>query len=305
MPRVIDTPDGRFTCYRENGMAIVDTEHRLAAWEKPLYAQIAVTKKCNMTPPCPWCYLAASPKCNQSWPLPKLKKLVVFCDQWGLMGVSLSGGEPFTYPHLYDILKWTKEQTGLDASLTTNGIAGASAIHKIEPYVGEIRLSLYSKKSVLAINKFIHRKFDFGVNLLIRKGTIQENKKMLDKALKLGVRDFLINEFVQTGRGKDKPLVPTKEELEQLAHIIKGINHKATVKVNTRLLAMLKNFDASFKGIPFDDRKIGRIIAITVDGQVKLSSLEETGLRFATPSEIPTLYQKLLKMVGNGKNEAT
>lgn len=281
-------------------MAIVDTEQCLAAWEKPLYAQIAVTKKCNMIPPCPWCYVAAAPGCNQSWPLTPLKKLVAFFDKWGLMGVSLSGGEPFTYPHLYKILKWTKEQTGLDASLTTNGIAEASVIRQIEPYVGEIRLSLYSKKSIPAINKFIHRKFDFGVNLLIRRGTIPENKKMVAKALKLGVRDFLINEFVQTGRGKDKPLVPTKEELEQLAHLIKGINHKATVKVNTRLLAMLKNF-AEFKGIPFDDRKIGRIIAITVDGQVKLSSLEETGLQFATPSEIPTLYQKLLKIEGSGK----
>jgi len=294
MVRVVKTPDGEFVYDRKTGIAVIDPDNKTLTWEKPLYAQVAITRKCNMNPPCPFCYASASPKCNLAWSIRDLKHLVAAIDEWGLLGVSFSGGEPFTYPALANIVKWTKEKTGLDVSLTTNGLATQEQIMEVAPYIGEIRLSLYSPKSIPLIAKFIHKNFDFGINLLIRRGTVEENRKILFKAIKLGVRDVLINEFVKTGRGKNIDLTPTTEEYRRLTEIINSVNGKSTVKINTRLLMLLKAFDPNMKGKPFDDRKIGRIVAITVDKQVKLSSLEENGLPFHNPTEIPVLYQKLI-----------
>jgi uncharacterized radical SAM superfamily Fe-S cluster-containing enzyme len=65
MIRSIKTPEGLFTYDRGSGYAAYVPSIRSRSWEKPLYAQIAVTEKCNQS--CPFCYADASPNKSRMW----------------------------------------------------------------------------------------------------------------------------------------------------------------------------------------------------------------------------------------------
>lgn len=301
--RVIASPDGTFYYDRNTGMAIVDNSTVTKEWIKPFYAQVAITSKCNMQPPCPWCYANAGSH-GIHYPLNELIEIVKVLDKWGLFGVSYSGGEPFTYPKLTELVRWTREETGLDVSLTTNGFATKKQIDNVEDYLGEIRMSLYYPHQLTLLSSFMNRKFDFGVNLLLLKNRAKYLILLLLKAYSLGVRDFLINEFVPVGRGKKVDLTPTPRDYSLLARFLCSLAPADTqIKVNTKLLTLLQkhnpNRKTEIRGIPFNDRKLGRIIAITVNREVKLSSLSEKGLRFRKPVEIPHLYKQLVEAEKN------
>jgi MoaA/NifB/PqqE/SkfB family radical SAM enzyme len=293
MVRKILTPEGLFIYDRSTGLCLFTSDVRSKSWMKPLYAQVALTDRCNLS--CWFCYNQSSPDSGSEWELGSLKRLIDFLDSWGLLGVSFGGGEPFLYPHLAEIARYAWEETGLDVTMTTNGLAASEAqIAEVEPFVSEVRVSVQGVGFLACLKRFMGRRFDIGVNLLLfREGAGMLNK-LVEKALKLGVNDFLINSFLAVGRGKAYAgMEPEDVDFAELAETIRRHSKKAVFKVSTRVAGALKGRVERF--IPFEGEAGGRMIAVTADGKVKLSSLSEEAVSFNDVEEISQVYCTLVQ----------
>jgi MoaA/NifB/PqqE/SkfB family radical SAM enzyme len=291
--RRLVTPEGLFIHDRDSGLCIFTPEIRSKTWVKPLYAQIAITEKCNLH--CPFCYLSSSPNKKKMWNVEELMGLVKFLDSYGLLGVALGGGEPFMHPKLCEIVKHTWRETGLDVSITTNGFAATEKqIEQIEGCVSEVRVSIRSPEDCVVLERFLGRKFDLGVNLLLMRGNTPLVEELVGKCLQMGVRDFLVNSFLAVGRGaQHKDWEPRTADFMKLCRVIKKCKGEATFKVSGRLASELKNH-TEFEFIPFMDERRGRIIAVTADKQVKPSSLSQEAYAFRKPEEIPEIYSRFI-----------
>ena len=291
MFRAVFTPEGLFVNERMTGTCLFAPNVKSESWIKPLYAQIALTSKCNQK--CWWCYASASPNKTKEWQLDELKHLIGFLDSWGILGVAFGGGEPFMYPYLPEIAEWTWNNTGLDVSVTTNGTAASEKqIARLEGCVSEVRVSIRDPRTCSILEKFLDRRFDVGVNLLLFRGNASVLEEIIGRSLSLGVNDFLINSFLAVGRGaayKDRE--PIDEDYAELAEIIEKFGDEATFKVSGRLASKMK---AKFSFIPFENEERGRIIAVTADKKLKPSSLSEEAYQLNRPEEIPEIYGRMI-----------
>jgi len=287
--RRILTPEGLFIHDRNSGLCVFTPEVKSKTWTKPLYAQIALTEKCNQK--CWWCYSSSSLEKAQSWPLEELKKIIGFLDSWGILGIAFGGGEPFMHPHLERIAMWTWNHTGLDVSVTTNGTAASKQqIDRLEGYVSEVRVSIRNPEACRLLKKFLRKRFELGVNLLLFRGNAPVLESIVDRSMRLGVRDFLVNSFAAVGRGATyRDREPKREDLVKLGMIIQKFRDEIMFKVSGRLAAKLKAY-ADLEYIPFEDEGKGRIIALTTDRKVKPSSLSQESYPFTKPAEIPEIY---------------
>lgn len=292
--RSVQTPEGLFIYDRETGLCLHDLTSGSKVWLKPLYAQVAVTNRCNLR--CWWCYASSSPSEEAELSLGDLKGLISFLDRWGLLGVAFGGGEPFLHPRLADVVRWTWRNTGLDISVTTNGSAASERqIGKIEGFAGEVRVSIYEPESCRVLKKFLRRRFDLGVNVLLTRGAAPRLEKIIATCLRMGVDDFLVNSFRPVGRGAKHPeMEPTGYDFAQFLTVLEKYGGEALFKVSGRLAEALKGF-GKLEFIPFDGEAKGRIIAITADRKVKPSSLSEEGYSFRSPEEIPEIYRCLMR----------
>lgn len=289
--RILITPEGTFIHNRNSGLCVFSHRLQSPKWTKPLFAQIAITEKCDMNPPCPWCYAEASPNKSRTWPLEDLIELAKFLDAWdgGLLGVAYAGGEPFTHPDIAEIAKKTWNETGLDVSLTTNGFAvSPETLASIEGYVGEIRVSIYDPAKYKLLEKFQGRRFDLGVNLLLTSRGVPNIEKTVERCVETGVRDFLINSLKAVGRARED-MEPTQQDYMQLTKLLEKLKDKTQFKVSTRTAEALQKH-ARLQFIPFANQAKGRIIAITVDKKIKPSSMSTDAHPFDEPKQIPAIY---------------
>ena len=279
--RKILTPEGLFIYDRGSGLCIFVPEAKSTRWLVPIYVQLQLTTACNRQ--CWWCYVE---KNSISWDLVEAKKLLKFLDNWGVFGVALGGGEPFVYPHLVELVKYAWLETGLDVSLTTNGTASMQQVRDIEGYVSEVRVSVRTLDEIENVEKFIGRKFEMGVNLLVHKRNIGEVEEIVEKCLGLGVKDFLISSFRATGAAR-KFRELELDDFSQVNRIVERFWNRATFKLDCMLAEK-----TDLPKFPFKTPERGRIIAITPDKKVKPSSLTDESYSFENPEEIPEIYRK-------------
>jgi MoaA/NifB/PqqE/SkfB family radical SAM enzyme len=279
--RKILTPEGLFVYDRGSGLCIFVPEAKSTRWLVPIYVQLQLTTACNRQ--CWWCYVE---KNSMSWDLVEAKKLLKFLDNWGVFGVALGGGEPFVYTHLAELVKYAWLETGLDVSLTTNGTASTQQVRDIEGYVSEVRVSVRTLDEIENVEKFIGRKFEMGVNLLVHKRNIGEVEEIVEKCLGLGVKDFLISSFRATGAARKFHELEL-DDFSQVEMIVKRFWNRATFKLDCMLAEK-----TDLPKFPFKTPERGRIIAITPDKKVKPSSLTDESYSFENPEEIPEIYRK-------------
>jgi MoaA/NifB/PqqE/SkfB family radical SAM enzyme len=291
--RRILTPEGLFVYDRRTGLCLFSPDVRSKCWERPLYAQVALTDRCNLS--CRFCYSQPSHGKSSEWEIGDLKRLVDFLDSWGLLGVSFGGGEPFLYPHLTEIARYTWEKTGLDVTVTTNGLAASETrIAEVEGFISEVRVSIRDMKSLTCIKKFVGKGFSIGVNLLLFRGGAGKLNGLVEEALKLGVNDFLINSFRAVGRGKTYAnMEPGAEDFAELAEVIRKHSREATFKVSSRVAEALKSHVKDL--VPFESEARGRIIAVTADWKVKPSSLSDEAYVFHRPEDILKAYHSMVQ----------
>lgn len=75
----------------------------------PQPAYVLLTRKCNSDPPCPHCYLEASPKRKEVMPMKLRKKVIEQVAENGIAHIKFSGGEVTILDDLADTLKYAKE----------------------------------------------------------------------------------------------------------------------------------------------------------------------------------------------------
>lgn len=100
---------------------------------------IEITSSCNLQ--CKHCYNASGLQ-RKELPLNLLQQVIQQAKHHGLNFISLSGGEPILYQHIWELMDYLKEM-GIFFLLITNGTClNNEAIHNLKRYNCNIQLSL-------------------------------------------------------------------------------------------------------------------------------------------------------------------
>ncbi len=86
------------------------------------------TRLCNLA--CLHCYSASGPKEKSALDLDDLKRALTLLKDEGYAQISLSGGEPLTYPHILPLVEFAREE-GFKITMITNGLLPISRIREV------------------------------------------------------------------------------------------------------------------------------------------------------------------------------
>ncbi|MES2796301.1 MAG: radical SAM protein [Bacteroidota bacterium] len=102
--------------------------------------QIHPTRKCNLA--CLHCYSFSSPNMKEMIDIETLKRFLEISFENGYNNISVSGGEPFLYSHLEELLKFTRS-IGYQNTMASNGMLLQSERNqRILEYVDLIAISV-------------------------------------------------------------------------------------------------------------------------------------------------------------------
>jgi len=209
---------------------------------------VEVTNRCLLS--CIHCSSCACAQASETLSLERLTKLIDDAHDMGLKSFTISGGEPFLYPHLTELINYIKskdlsfniytcgilqDDNGKLVSLTDNLLAsllplgpekiifsmhGSPTIHdQITGYEGAHELT------VCSIDKAI--KYGFQVELHCVPMTINLNDidYVANFANQRGLKCLSLLRLVYQGRCLDS-LVPTKEDYIELHHNVNNLKEK-------------------------------------------------------------------------------
>lgn len=193
---------------------------RPQVFEAPLLIVWNITKQCNLK--CLHCYANAGPFKHKDELTLKEKLNVV--DQFNDAGVtmlSFSGGEPLISPDFWKVAEYASSK-GIYTTIATNGTLltkeNVEKLKKIGIKYVEVSLDAPEPKThdrfrgvegawqrtVDGIKNVVESgAFDTAIATTATKYNIGEIPQMIDLAIKLGVKKFIVFNFVPTGRGKD------------------------------------------------------------------------------------------------------
>lgn len=122
-------------------MENVETIERVEPISDPFHTiQIHPTRKCNLS--CLHCYSSSGPGFKEMLDVEALKRFLAYAFQHGFNNISVSGGEPFLYSGLEELLKYTKS-LGYQNTMASNGMLLQSAANqRTLEYVDLIAISL-------------------------------------------------------------------------------------------------------------------------------------------------------------------
>ena len=102
--------------------------------------QVHPTRRCNLS--CAHCYTASGPHERVELPLPLLTDAVDDATRLGYQQLEVSGGEPFLYRGLADLLE-AGRQAGMVTSVTTNGmLLTAERLDQVAPWLDVLAISV-------------------------------------------------------------------------------------------------------------------------------------------------------------------
>ena len=214
---------------------------------------VYLTSFCNLN--CRHCWIdprfAKRKKKDSTLNYAELKRAILDAKKIGLQSVKLSGGEPFLYERILNLVKWLKKES-LNTTIETNGtLIGrkeAQALRKAG--VGHIAIALdgsnaelYEKmrgvkgsfeKAVNAIKEVVKA----GLNLQIIFSLWRENKEVLKNTIvlakNLGAKSFKINVVSHVGRGKmmeERGELLTIEEILNLRDFVSAMEEKLKFRI--------------------------------------------------------------------------
>lgn len=136
------------------------------AWQKPVLAQVEITRNCNQL--CSFCFRS----CSQNHVYEDLgigiwKRIIDDLISIGVRRFDFSGGESFLHPEFTKIVEWTKLR-GMEVNVNTNGTFDIAAITR---YVNNFVFSVHGLGKVH--NKIVGRKDSFS--------KIEENIALADQ----------------------------------------------------------------------------------------------------------------------------
>ena len=235
MWRDFKTAEGLLLYNRDTGLNILLESFKYQTLDKPLYAQVKVTNKCNLH--CGFCSQRSDSTFNHGWTSEELFSLFKYLDQWNLQGIAIGGGEPFTFPRLAELVKKTWRATGLDISITSNGLLVKDEdLRTLAGCVGELRVSCWTPPDIKKkVRRLIGKGVPIGINTILFKDGIESVRKIINSARDLGVDDFLILQCRPEGRASQERC-PSERDFQELTDFIRDLGFHVKVDVDTGLM---------------------------------------------------------------------
>lgn len=183
----------------------------------PYDLNIALTKKCGQK--CKHCLSNASCEQNQEIPYASLKDFL-HTMRGNIKNICLTGGEPFLYSHIKELVKEFSEDYFFSAVTSGCGIKNLS--DDIFTQMDTIQISIHGgnekqhdefvqKKGAFAqVDEFIKRIQGLGLNYVIvtqaKNNDINHLKTIIEYCIKRNVKKIIIGELSPIGRAKEMPI---------------------------------------------------------------------------------------------------
>ena len=158
------------------------------------YAKISLTDKCNLK--CVYCIpeyeVDKNNLMNDTLSLHDYKFIINGLSQVGIRKIRFTGGEPLLYPHLIELIKYTRIECNInDIAITTNGIGLDEMAYELKQSgVKTVNISLDSLKS-------------YKYKSITRGGNLADVLKSINECLSLGIK-VKINCVVINGFNDDE-----------------------------------------------------------------------------------------------------
>jgi MoaA/NifB/PqqE/SkfB family radical SAM enzyme len=237
-------------------------------FDRPPYAQVKITNKCNLR--CSFCSQRSDGSFEGQWTFDELFSLFKYFDEYQMQGIALGGGEPFTFPRLAELVKKTWNETGLDVSITSNGLLISDTdLKTLAGNVGEIRISCWTAQDIRKLKRLLGKGVNIGINTILFASGMDTVKEIINGSLAIGIDDFLILQCRPYGRAV-RELTPAEEDFRELADFVTGLGMNVKVDTDTAL---------KFKGLlpytgPWTAKTEGAVICVTEDKCVAPNSFE-------------------------------
>ncbi|MGC8663514.1 MAG: radical SAM protein [Thermoplasmata archaeon] len=189
-------------------------------FEAPLLIVWNITKQCNLK--CLHCYANAGPlKHKDELTLEEKLNAVDQFDEAGVTMLSFSGGEPLISPDFWKLAEYASKK-GMYTTIATNGtLLTKTNVEKLKNVgIKYVEVSLDApepkthdmfrgvegawERTVEGIKNVVQSgAFDTAIATTAIKYNISEIPQMIDLSIQLGVKKFIVFNFVPTGRGKE------------------------------------------------------------------------------------------------------
>jgi MoaA/NifB/PqqE/SkfB family radical SAM enzyme len=178
---------------------------------------IHLLNRCNLL--CQHCYLNASPWCNMQLPLKLVIRSLGEVEQLGIATVYLSGGEPFLYPELSEVLVFISQQQNFELCVSTNGTlignaetvllkdSGASvqvSIDGPEAYHDRFRgFKGAFRRASRGIQQLVATEVPVTLVITVCRDNLAYLPWLAEWAAKMGVEHVSVQPLLQLGRGSE------------------------------------------------------------------------------------------------------
>ncbi|PYB69058.1 radical SAM/SPASM domain-containing protein [Thermoplasma sp. Kam2015] len=200
-------------------------------FDAPLMVVWNTTKQCNLN--CLHCYANAGIKHSDELTLEQKLRVIDMMDEAGVTMIAFSGGEPLISPDFWKIAEYASSK-GFYTTIATNGtLLTKSVVDRLaEVGIKYVEISLDSpdpevhnkfrgqqmawERTVQGIKNVVEKGvFDTAIATTATRYNYKQMDRMLDLAIQLKVKKFIVFNFVPTGRGKeiiDEDLTPKERE---------------------------------------------------------------------------------------------
>ncbi len=189
-------------------------------FDAPLLIVWNLTKQCNLK--CKHCYANAGPlKHRDELSIEEKLKVVDQLDEAGVTMIAFSGGEPLISPDFWKVAEYASKK-GMYTTIATNGtLLTKENVERLKKIgIKYVEISLDSpdpqthdmfrgvegawERTVQGIKNVVESGyFDNAIATTATKYNLSQIPEMIDLAISLKVKKFIVFNFVPTGRGKD------------------------------------------------------------------------------------------------------
>ncbi|MFX0183067.1 MAG: radical SAM protein [Candidatus Hodarchaeota archaeon] len=196
--------------------------------------------RCNLL--CQHCYLEAAPWCNIHLPLKLVIRSLDEVEQLGITTIYLSGGEPFLYPELPEILSFVSQQQSYELCVSTNGtLIGNAEAALLKDSGARVQVSIDGEETIhdqFRGSKGAFRRTSQGIQCLVAaevpvtiviticQDNIASLQWLAEWATRMGIGCISIQPLLKLGRGteiRDKKL--SEEQLCDLFLNLSDLGH--------------------------------------------------------------------------------
>lgn len=178
---------------------------------------IQLLNRCNLF--CKHCYMDATPSRNTYLPIELVIRSLGEVEQLGIGTIYLTGGEPFMYPGIKDILSFVSQLKNVNLAISTNGtLIGAAEAELIKDSGASVQVSIDGAEAYhdmfrgskgafqnasYGIQKLIAEKVPVTIVNTICKDNIENLQWLAEWAVEMGVERISVQPLLQLGRGSD------------------------------------------------------------------------------------------------------